>query len=121
MHVLRRRLAGLACFCLSVISILGGTDWVYGQASVSPSADQIEMFRNLSPDQQQAILQSLGGAGGGLGGLSGLGGGFGQGAGGSSAAAQQAQRDNQENLNRRKPSDEDEEAEPLVPILKGDD
>jgi polysaccharide biosynthesis/export protein len=122
MHVLRRRLAGLACFCLSVISILGGTDWVYGQASVSPSADQIEMFRNLSPDQQQAILQSLGGAGGGLGGLSALGGLTGQGAAGSSTAAQQAQRDNQENLNnRRKPSDEDEEAEPLVPVLKGDD
>jgi len=123
MHVLRRRLVGLACFCFSMIAILGGTDWVYGQASVSPSADQIEMFRNLSPDQQQAIMQSLGGSGGGLGGLSGLAGGAaGQGGGGSSAAAQQAQRDNQENLNRnRRPSDEDEETEPLVPVLKGDD
>ena len=122
MRVLRRRLIGLACFCFSVISILGGADWVYGQASVSPSADQIEMFRNLSPDQQQAILQSLGGAGGGLGGLGALGGPSGQGPGSSSAAAQQAQRENQENLNRnRKPSDEDEETEPLIPVLKGDD
>src|SRR5882757_2805158 len=31
----------------------------------TPTADQIEMFRNLSPDQQDAILKSLGSSGGG--------------------------------------------------------
>jgi len=121
MRVLRRRLVGLACFWLSVVTSLG-SGWVYGQGA-TPSSDQIEMFRNLSPDQQQAILQSLGGAGsGGLGALTGLGSGAG-GLSSQSAAAQQAQRENQENLNNRmrKPSDEDEEKEPLVPVLKGDD
>ena len=122
MRLLRRRLVGLACFWLAVLTSLG-SGWVYGQA-VTPSADQIDMFRNLSPDQQQAILQSLGGSGtGGLGGLTGLGGTSGGLNSLLSPAAQQAQRDNQENFNNRfrKPSDQDEEKEPLVPVLKGDD
>lgn len=34
----------------------------------TPSADQIEMFRNLSPEQQQAIMESLGAGNGGSGG-----------------------------------------------------
>src|SRR5688572_9305570 len=28
----------------------------------TPSADQIEMFRNLPPDQQQALMEALGGS-----------------------------------------------------------
>src|ERR1700722_5144963 len=71
MRVLRRRLVLLAGLFLSMASLLGSADRVYGQ-SATPSADQIEAFKNLTPDQQQAILQSLGGAGGGLGGLGGL-------------------------------------------------
>ena len=63
MRVLRRRLVGLACFCLSMTVFLASSDQVYGQSG-GPSADQIQMFQNLTPDQQQAILQSLGGAGG---------------------------------------------------------
>ncbi len=125
MRVLRRRLTGLACFWLSVLGVLASAEWVHAQSAVTPSADQIDMFRNLSPDQQQAILQSLGGGGGGVGGLGalgGLGGTTGPSNTTSAAAAQQALRDNQENLGRnRRPSDEDQEAEPLIPVLKGDD
>ncbi len=121
MRVLRRRLVLLACSFLSVVSLLGSSDRVYGQ-STSPTADQIEMFKNLSPDQQQAILQSLGGAGGlsgGLGGLTGLGSSTGDRSGQSGRNG-----DNQGNSfgnNSRRPSEEDEEKEPLVPVLKGDD
>lgn len=121
MRVLRRRLVLLACFFLSMTAFLASTDRVYGQASVTPSADQIEAFRNLSPEQQQAILQSLGGGGGGLSGLGGL-----SGAGGLSGTQRQnalgvngALEDNL--ANRTKPSDEDEEKEPAIPILRGED
>lgn len=120
MRVLRRWLVLLACFFLTTASFLGSAGRVYGQ-SVTPSADQIEMFKNLTPEQQQAILQSLGGSGGlgGLGGLSGL---------GSSTGGLQGQSgrntDNQGNLlnnNARRPSEEDEEKEPLIPVLRADD
>src|ERR1700675_3097031 len=119
MRVLRRRLVLLACLFLSMASLLGSADRVYGQ-SATPSADQIEMFKNLSPDQQQAILQSLGGSGGlgGLGGLSGL---------GSSTGDRQGQSGlngaKQDNLNPRlgRPSDEDEKKEPAIPVLRADD
>src|SRR5579871_6200803 len=77
MRVLRRRLVLLASIFLSITSFLGSSDRVFGQTGgFSPSADQIEMFKNLTPDQQQAIIQSLGGSSGGasgiLSGLSGL-------------------------------------------------
>ena len=118
MRVLRRRLVLLACFCLSITALVASTDRVYGQSSTTtPSPEQIEIFRNLSPDQQQTILQSLGQGGGG--GLSGLGG------------ASSTERQNpfgvngpasQENLtNRTRPSDEDEEREPAIPVLRGED
>src|SRR5581483_502231 len=68
MYVLRRRLVLLASVFLSVISLLASSDRVFGQTGgFTPSADQIEMFKNLSPDQQQSIMQSLGGSSGGLG------------------------------------------------------
>lgn len=124
MRVLRRSGVLLAFAFLSIVTYLGSADRVYGQASsVTPTADQIEMFRNLSPDQQQAILQSLGGAGGlgGLGGLSGL---TGQGSSSGTGLAGQRGTESQDlygpNRNRR-PSEEDEETEPLIPVLKADD
>jgi len=121
MRVLRRRLVLLASIFLSVTSFLGSSDRVFGQTGgFSPSSDQIEMFKNMTPDQQQNILQSIGGssgASGALGGLSGL---------GSSSTGDRSRNgmssDMQDNLNnRRKPSDEDEEPEPAIPVLKGDD
>src|SRR5579859_5340432 len=114
MHVLRRRLILLASIFLSVISFLGSSDRVLGQTGgFTPSADQIEMFKSLTPEQQQAIAESLGGGSsggsGGLGALSGL---------GSSLSTSSGNRtglstgllDNA--LNRNRPSDQDEEREP---------
>src|ERR1700722_5090777 len=122
MLVLRRRLVLLACVFLSVASLLGSSDRVYGQSSGGPSSDQIEMFQNLTPDQQQAIIQSLGGSGG-LGSLGGLGGLSGSGSSSSDRSRSGLNGDNQDSLlNRnRRPSDEDEEKEPAIPVLRGDD
>ena len=121
MRSLRRRLVQLACFCLSMTVFLASSDQVYGQ-SATPSADQLQMFQNLTPDQQQAILQSLGGNAGALGGLTG------QGQQGQSATDRQGQsRQNPDNnadtSNNRnlRPSEEDEQREQNVPGLHGDD
>jgi polysaccharide biosynthesis/export protein len=119
MRVLRRRLVLLASIFLSITSFLGSSDRVWGQTGgFSPSADQIEMFKNLTPDQQQEITQSLGGSSGVLGGLSGLG--------GSSTTSDRGRTGLNSNLqdnayNYRLPSDEDEEREPAIPVLRGDD
>lgn len=123
MHVLRRRLVLLASVFLSIASFLGSSDRVFGQTGgFTPSADQIQMFQNLSPDQQQAIMQSLGGSSGGLGALSGL-----SGMGTSSSMSDRSRTglngdltDNANNRYRR-PSDEDEEKEPAIPVYRGDD
>ncbi len=121
MRVLRRRLVGLACFFLSMTVFLASSDQVYGQ-SATPSADQLQMFQNLTPDQQQAILQSLGGNAGALGGLSG------QGQQGSSTSDRQGQQrqnadNNDDSLNgrNRRPSEEDEQREQSIPGLHADD
>ena len=127
MRVLRRRLILLASVFLSIASFLGSSDRVFGQTGgFTPSADQIQMFQNLSPDQQQQILQSLGGGsssngGGGLGALSGLSG-LGtslSGSGGRTGLSSDL-TDNASNRNRR-PSDQDEEREPAIPVYRGDD
>ena len=116
MRLLRRRLGLLACFFLSMLVVLASSDQVYGQ-SATPSADQMQMFEGLTPEQQQAILQSLGGSAGGLGALSGQ---------GSTTTDRQSlsrqNADNQDNAtNRRRPSEDDEEKEPVIPVLRGDD
>ena len=121
MRVLRRRLVLLASIFLSVTSFLGSSDRVFGQTGgFSPSSDQIEMFKNLTPDQQQNILQSLGGSSGTSGALGSL---SGQGTSGTGTDRNRnGNSDMQDNLNnRRRPSDEDEEPEPAIPVLKGDD
>jgi protein involved in polysaccharide export with SLBB domain len=85
---------------------------------VTPTAEQLDMFRNLSPEQQQAILQQLtGGLGaqGSLGALGSLGG----------PRQDQASRgalSEQSNLDRLGgiPST-GEPPEPSIPVLKGED
>ena len=121
MRVLRRRLVGLACFFLSMTVFLASSDQVYGQ-SATPSADQIQMFQNLTPDQQQAILQSLGGSGG----LGGASSGQGQQNGSTNFRLDQSRQNadnNDESLNNRnrRPSEDDEEKEPAIPVLRADD
>lgn len=127
MRVLRRRLVLLASIFLSITSFLGSSDRVWGQTGgFSPSADQIEMFKNLTPEQQQAIMDSLGGGSSGgsgsLGALAGLGSSLSTSSGsrsGLSTGLGTGLLDNA--LNRNRPSDQDEEREPAIPVLRGDD
>lgn len=113
MRVLRRPSVLLAGLLFLATALCGLTVRVYGQA-VTPTPEQIDMFRNLPPDQQDAILKQLGG--GGTGGLSGLGS-------SSGGQGQANQRDNQDNIQNRsrRGSADGEEPEPLIPVLKGED
>src|ERR1700730_4605611 len=83
--------------------------------SVTPTADQLEMFRNLPPEQQQAILQQLAGGQGGLGSLGSL----------SRPRQDQPSRgalSEQTDLDRlRGITSTGEPAEPLIPVLKAED
>jgi polysaccharide biosynthesis/export protein len=126
MRALRRRLVLLASIFLSITAFLGSSDRVFGQTGgFTPSADQIEMFKNLTPDQQQSILQSLtGSSGGGSGILSSL-----TGSTGSTSSAINSSRggflssdQSESSLSRLiRPSEQDQEPEPLIPVLRGDD
>jgi protein involved in polysaccharide export with SLBB domain len=78
--------------------------------SITPTPEQLDMFRNMSPDQQQAILQQVGGALGG-------------GSGGSRQSSRS--RDSQDSSGRDQ-QDQNQSASsnnslPLIPTLKGDD
>jgi polysaccharide export outer membrane protein len=93
------------------------------QVATTPSPDQIEMFRNLTPDQQDAILRQLGGGGsssGALGGSTGLGS-------SSGSSDRQSQQDRQRQGQGQAQANEqdrvpaDEEREPLIPVMKGED
>ncbi len=65
MFWLQRSLATLAGLILGMGSLgLVSQALAQGQTTGTPSADQIEMFRNLTPEQQDAILKSLGGGSG---------------------------------------------------------
>jgi polysaccharide biosynthesis/export protein len=89
--------------------------------TVTPTSEQLQMFQGLTPDQQQAILQAIGG-GGVLGGLSGSLGTNGSGSIGLSGTRSQ-QGDQRQRLGQqdRRTSDDDEEPEPVIPQLKAQD
>src|SRR5688572_24090825 len=60
-RMLRTKLSSLMLgLVASLICVLGGTGLPQALAQ-TPTADQIDMFRNLPPDQQQSILDSMGG------------------------------------------------------------
>lgn len=50
------------CFWPAVLTLCSFADWNSGSVAhaQTPSADQIEMFQNLTPEQQQAIMESMG-------------------------------------------------------------
>jgi polysaccharide biosynthesis/export protein len=82
---------------------------------VVPSPEQLEILRNLTPEQREAILRQLGGgAGGGLGSSR------------SNRGDSERERDElsdaelEEDRGQRRDRDE-EELEPRIPVLKGDD
>ena len=105
---LRGLLAGLLfsafCLCLS-------GEWAEGQ--VAPTPDQLQTFQGLTPEQQQAIRNALGGAG--------------QAAGATDLGVRRpgevSQADQQEQMRRerQRSAEGEEEAEPLIPVLKRED
>src|SRR4051794_10904410 len=55
-----QRLSALAAvLLLSFAALMYWSPPAFGQGAV-PTAEQLDIFKNLSPDQQQAILQQLG-------------------------------------------------------------
>ena len=104
---LRGLLAGLLvsalCLCLS-------GEWAEGQ--VTPTPDQLQTFQGLTPEQQQAIRNALG---------------AGQTVGapdtGLRRPGELSQTDQQEQIRRerQKSTEAEEEAEPLIPVLKRED
>jgi protein involved in polysaccharide export with SLBB domain len=109
-------LAGLLCATSAF--------WFSNEAlpqSLSPTADQLDAFRNMSPDQQQSIVRQISGALGGQGGtgssLSGLGG---LGSFGGSLRQGGQDRDNADSSAFRS-STENTAPESAVPVLKPDD
>ena len=124
MFWMKRSLALLAAVMVATVALLTPAELALGQA-VSPTADQIEAFRNLSPDQQDTILKSLGAGGGSgaasLGGLGGLGS-----VGGSRDLGSQGDRQRQlgqDNSDQGRQSDTSgsDQREPRIPVFKGED
>jgi protein involved in polysaccharide export with SLBB domain len=102
----------LAFLALAASSLLSPAERAHGQAAV-PSADPLEIFRNLTPEQQDAILRQLGGAGT---------------TGGAASAGERQrqidrQRQGQETDQERalRSLIQGEEVEPIIPVLKGED
>src|SRR5579862_563256 len=125
MSRMQRWVTLLAPFVL-VVGLLAPGRWVSAQTQ-TPTPDQIELFKNLSPDQQDAVLRTLTG-GGGAGGLGGLGGGTSLG-GGASGFGQlggrgtqgQGQAQGLQGEEDRTPSTSTEDREPRIPVMKGQD
>jgi polysaccharide export outer membrane protein len=119
MFRIQRWFALLAGLILGLGLIVPGPQAI-GQGQVAtPTADQIEVFRNLGQDQQDAILRQLAGGGSSSGGL----GGSSTGLGSSSATLGQSQQDRlrQGQGNEQQRATPDEEREPLIPVMKGED
>jgi len=91
------------CLALAFVGLTQSA-WVCAQGSLSSGVDPLEMFRSLTPDEQQMIMRQLGIGGGGAGGaLGGFGGQAGYGELGNNQAqelmsqrARQAQQQQQE-------------------------
>ncbi|HZO23242.1 MAG TPA: hypothetical protein VFB37_12140, partial [Steroidobacteraceae bacterium] len=116
MRLILRRFAAVLVALATVMSLqpAGRALAQSGQSGQSP-ADLSGILQNLTPEQQQAILDRLSGGGGsGFGGLLG---------GGGQDQLGLGMRPGQQQLERKQPlSEEDqEEQEPLIPVMKADD
>jgi len=115
----RRLFMRLAIVLIAASSAFMGVPSSLAQTT-SPSADQIEMFRNLTPEQQDAILQRLGGSGSSSStGSTGIGGDTVPNADRQGNSGQRSDLGRQGNS--RPSADADTEAEPTIPLLKGED
>ncbi len=119
MRALHRPLQIVAAAVLVVFAAFPLSRPTHAQTAAVPSADQIEMFRNLTPDQQDAILKQLGaggatGAAGAAGAVSGAGG-------DRSLQADRQQQKRADSYEERNPFSPEEEREPAIPVLRGED
>jgi polysaccharide biosynthesis/export protein len=116
---LLKRWRVLLLLCSFACSGLCGSTPILAQTAATPSADALQLFQNLTPDQQDAILRQLGGSAGGLPGLGGTGAGT-NARPGQTAGERNATPENEQATEQR-PSPEGEEAEPAIPVLKAQD
>lgn len=103
----------LIWLAMLVLCPFPGSDVIPAARAQTPSADQIEMFQNLTPEQQQAVMESMGG---GRSGKSGTG------------VRSDRQLKFPQTVSPRRATDKDEQEEdgtgrtvPREPRLKGDD
>jgi len=112
-----RRSISLVAGLLLALSGLWFCNEARPQAALTPTADQLELFRNLPADQQQSIVKQIGGVlGGGQGSGSSLGG---LGALGGQRQTNPQDRDGQDNSAPR--AGDNTPAEPAIPVLKPED
>ena len=111
MREMRRPFVLRTGFLFAFLSLFSLGERAYGQTGM-PTSDQIEIFRSLTPEQQDAILRQLGGGGTGIGGAV-----PGQG----QTGQRQGQIPESELERAQRSRVEGEEVEPLIPVLKGDD
>jgi protein involved in polysaccharide export with SLBB domain len=118
MRMIQRLLAASAALLLAVLCVLTPNAPLYGQ--VNPTPEQLDIFKSLTPEQQDAILNQLGGVLGGGASAGTLGGGT------STGAGRQTQQDQQRNApesERTSTTGEgvSEEVQPRFPALRGED
>ena len=85
-----------------VLCWLASGDPALSQTSAGGSADLLQMFQSLSPEQQDAIMKQLGVSGGGAGGILGLLGGGSAGQGSQGAQGRRGQSPAQTNPRTRR-------------------
>jgi hypothetical protein len=102
-----------------ILIVLGGSGFstVYAQG-ITPTADQLDMFRNLPADQQQSLMRQLGGGLGSSGSLGSLG------SGASRLGQDQSPRDGESNYDRQRTAADGEESndqDNAIPVLQPED
>jgi protein involved in polysaccharide export with SLBB domain len=91
------------------------------QTSMTPTPEQLDMFRNLPPDQQQALIQQFGGLLNGQGGTSGLSLPGGLGTSRTGQLGQLGQQEDQNQTSSNLGNLNGEPLEPAIPVLKPED
>ena len=109
MRLMQPRFGLPALLFLALLSSFLPTQGTYGQQT-APSSDQLEIFRNLTPEQQDAILRQLGGTGVGT---------------GATSVDRQGQTERQRQMETERAQTQrapvGEEVEPLIAALKAED
>jgi len=105
MREMRRPFVLRTGFVLAALSLFPPAEYVYGQ-TVTPTADQMEIFRSLTPEQQDAILRQLGASGS---------------AAGVDRSKKGETREPTPDQGAQRPTTAGEEAQPIIPVLMRED